>query len=95
MRAYRTESQSSQIPQDSAQGYGQWLQYLNRQDDALTLLRWNRDTCSASAEAHQALIQACLHFKQTDAAQQALAEAGKPQHGLNQAQLQALTALLK
>lgn len=48
-----------------AAGFGQWLQYLNRQQDALTLLQWNRQTYPTSLDAHQALIKAYVHF--TDA----------------------------
>ena len=63
------------LPEDKANGYGQWLQYLNRQDDALALLKWNREHYPQSLNAHKALINAYLHFKMVDAAKAALKEA--------------------
>ena len=65
------------IPEDRAAGYGQWLQYLNRQDDALALLNWNRITYPQSFNAHAALIRAYLHFKKTAEAKAALTDALK------------------
>ncbi len=82
------------IPEDRAAGYGQWLQYLNRQEDALTLLQWNRKTYPQSLNAHTALIKAYLHFKLTDDAKSALEEAKKSIHGLSTAQKQELEGLL-
>ena len=59
------------IPEDRAAGYGQWLQYLNRQEDALELLLWNRENYPHSFNAHTILIKAYLHFKQTGEAEAA------------------------
>lgn len=81
------------IPEDRAAGYGQWLQYLNRQDDALALLQWNQKTYTQSLNAHIALIKAYLHFNMVDAAKAALQEAIKSIDGLSaeqQAQLEGL-----
>ncbi|WP_233080546.1 alpha/beta hydrolase [Rheinheimera soli] len=74
------------IPEDRANGYGQWLQYLNRQDDALELFTWNRTTYPQSLNAHIALIKACLHFNLTDAAKSALEDAIKSTNGLSSEQ---------
>lgn len=87
--------QTIQIPEDRANGYGQWLQYLNRKDDALELFRWNRKNYPQSLNAHIALIKAYLHFNLTDAAKSALEDAVKSIHGLSseqKAQLEALFA---
>ncbi len=81
------------IPEDRANGYGQWLQYLNRKDEALELFTWNRKTYPQSLNAHTALIRACLHFNLTDAAQSALEDAIKSIHGLSSAQKAELEAL--
>ena len=83
-----------QIPEDSANGYAQWLQYLKRQDDALALLQWNRKTYPQSLNAHTALIKAYLHFNMTDEAKAALADALKSLNGLSTAQKAALESLL-
>nr|WP_250885855.1 alpha/beta hydrolase-fold protein [Shewanella jiangmenensis] len=63
------------IPEDKANGYAGWLQYLNRQDDALALLKWNRTNYPHSLTAHTALIKAYLHFNLPDNAKAALKEA--------------------
>lgn len=81
------------IPEDRANGYGQWLQYLGRQDDALDLFTWNRQTYPQSISAHKALIQAYLHFKLVDAAAVALEEAIKSVKGLTSEQKEELTGL--
>jgi len=81
------------IPEDRAAGYGQWLQYLNRQDDTLVLLKWNRANYPQSLNAHAALIKAYLHFKMAEAAKAALEQAVKSIDGLSveqKAQLEAL-----
>lgn len=65
------------IPEDRAAGYAQWLQYLNRQDDTLTLLKWNRANYPQSLNAHTALIKAYLHFKMVEDAKAAHKEALK------------------
>lgn len=82
------------IPEDRAAGFGQWLQYLNRQEDALALLQWNRKTYPQSFDAHAALIKAYLHFKLTDDAQSALEEAKKSIHGLSAEQKKQLADLI-
>lgn len=74
------------IPEDRAAGYGQWLQYLNRQDDALTLLSWNRKTYPQSLNAHAALIRAYLHFKKAEEAKAALTDALRSIKGLSSEQ---------
>ena len=56
------------IPEDRAAGYGQWLQYLNRKDDAIALLDWNRQNYPRSFNAHTSLIRAYLHFKMPEEA---------------------------
>ncbi|RVU37006.1 alpha/beta hydrolase [Rheinheimera riviphila] len=63
------------IPEDKANGYAGWLQYLNRQDDALALLKWNRANYPQSLNAHTALIKAYLHFKMAEDAKAALKDA--------------------
>lgn len=60
------------IPEDKANGYAQWLQYLNRQDDALDLLKWNRENYPHSLSAHSALIKAYMNFNMEEEAQSAL-----------------------
>jgi len=82
------------IPEDRAAGFGQWLQYLNRQEDALALLQWNRKTYPQSLNAHTALINAYVHFKLTDDAKSALEEAKKSVHGLSAEQKQQLEGLI-
>ena len=81
------------LPEDRAAGYGQWLQYLNRQDDALALLKWNRTNYPQSLDAHIALIKAYLHFKMPEDAKVALKDALKTLNELapeQKAQLEAL-----
>lgn len=82
------------IPEDRAAGYGQWLQFLNRQEDALALLNWNRKTYPQSLNAHMALIKAYLHFNLVAEATAALEEAKKQVHGLSIEQKEQLQALL-
>lgn len=65
------------LPEDKANGYAGWLQYLNRQDDALALLKWNRTNYPQSLGAHTALIKAYLHFKMSEDAKAALEDALK------------------
>lgn len=81
------------IPEDRAAGYGQWLQYLNRQDDSLALLKWNRKTYPQSLNAHSALIRAYLHFKLADDAKAALEDALKSINGLSTEQKEQLEGL--
>ena len=81
------------IPEDRAAGYGQWLQYLNRQDDALTMLQWNRETYPQSLNAHLLLIKAYLHFDMENKAHQALSEAMKSIKGLSTEQKAQLESL--
>lgn len=81
------------IPEDRAAGYGQWLQYLNRQDDSLALLKWNRKTYPQSLNAHSALIRAYLHFKLADDAKAALEDALKSINGISTEQKAQLEAL--
>lgn len=81
------------LPEDRAAGYGQWLQYLSRQDDALALLKWNRTNYPQSLDAHIALIKAYLHFKMPEDAKVALKDALKTLNELapeQKAQLEAL-----
>jgi len=83
------------IPQDKASGYAGWLQFLNRQDDALALFKWNRANYPQSLNAHTALIKAFLHFKMADDAKAALKDALKTLKELSpeqKAQLEALFA---
>ncbi len=82
------------IPEDRANGYGQWLQYLNRKEDALALFKWNRDTYSQSFNAHKALIKSYLHFKLANKAKAALIEALKTLNKLDPKQKQELESLL-
>ncbi len=82
------------IPEDRANGYGQWLQYLNRQDDALALLEWNRKTYPQSLNAHTALIKAYLHFKRGADAKAALEDALKSLSGLSAEQKAGLQSLI-
>lgn len=77
-----------------AAGFGQWLQFLNRLQDALTLLQWNRQTYPKSLDAHQALIKAYVHFKLMQEAKTALAEALQQLTGLSEGDQAALRALL-
>lgn len=81
------------IPEDRAAGYGQWLQYLNRQDDALALLSWNRKTYPQSLNAHAALIRAYLHFKKAEEAKAALTDALRSIKGLSSEQKAQLEGL--
>lgn len=81
------------IPEDRANGYGQWLQYLDRKEDALALLKWNRETYSQSLSAHKALIKAYLHFNLADAAKSAFDDALKSISELNSKQKQELESL--
>ncbi len=83
-----------QIPEDRANGYGQWLVSLQRQEDALALLKWNRDNYPQSVHAHTALIKAYLHFKLEHQAKVALADAFKTIHHLHSAQQAELKSLL-
>jgi predicted alpha/beta superfamily hydrolase len=81
------------IPEDRANGYGQWLQYLNRKDDSLELFKWNRKTYPQSLNAHIALIKAYLHFNLADAAKSALEDAIKSINGLTIEQKEELEVL--
>jgi hypothetical protein len=81
------------IPEDKASGYAGWLQYLNRQDDALALLKWNRDNYPQSLNAHTALIKAYLHFKMAEDAKAALKDAFTTLNKLSPAQKAQLEAL--
>lgn len=81
------------IPEDRAAGYGQWLQYLNRQDDALALLEWNTENYPHSLNAHTALINAYLHFNMEDEAKQALGTALRLIKGLSTEQKEQLQGL--
>lgn len=81
------------IPQDKASGYAGWLQYLNRQDDALALLKWNRTNYPQSLNAHTALIKAYLHFKMAEDAKAALKDALKTLNELSSEQKAELEAL--
>jgi hypothetical protein len=83
-----------QIPEDRANGYGQWLQYSNRQADAIELFRWNRKTYPQSFNTHTALIKAYLHFNLTKEAQAAVAEANKTIKNLSTAQQAELKSLV-
>ncbi|MBO1255384.1 alpha/beta hydrolase [Alteromonas sp. 5E99-2] len=81
------------IPEDKANGYAQWLQYLNRQDDALELLKWNRNNYPQSFGAHSALIRAYLNFNMAEEAESALQYALKSVDKLSleqQSELQSL-----
>ena len=46
------------LPEDRANGYGQWLTYLNRTDEAIELFRWNTQTYPTSLNAFDVLGQA-------------------------------------
>jgi predicted alpha/beta superfamily hydrolase len=81
------------IPEDKANGYGQWLQYLNRQNDALALLKWNRENYPQSLNAHTALIKAYLHFKMAEDAKAALNNTLKSLNALSPEQKAQLEAL--
>ncbi|MDR7121976.1 alpha/beta hydrolase-fold protein [Rheinheimera soli] len=81
------------IPQDKANGYAGWLQYLNRKDDALALLKWNRASYPQSLNAHTALIQAYLHFKMAEDAKVALRDALQTLNELSPEQKAQLEAL--
>lgn len=81
------------IPEDRANGYGQWLQYLDRKEDALALLKWNRETYSQSLSAHKALIKAYLHFNLAEAAKSAFIDALESINELDLKQKQELESL--
>ncbi|HCU64466.1 MAG TPA: esterase [Rheinheimera sp.] len=81
------------IPQDKANGYAAWLQYLNRQEDALALLIWNRANYPHSLGAHTALIKAYLYFKMAEDAKAALKDALKTLTELSSEQKAELEAL--
>lgn len=81
------------IPQDKASGYAGWLQYLNRQDDALALLKWSRANYPQSLNAHTALIKAYLHFKMAEDAKAALKDALQTLNELSPEQKAQLEAL--
>ncbi|MBY0418006.1 MAG: hypothetical protein K2W88_08110 [Pararheinheimera sp.] len=82
------------IPEDKANGYAGWLQYLNRQDDALALLKWNRANYPQSLSAHTAIIKAYLHFKMAEDAKAALNNALKSLNALSPEQKAQLEALI-
>lgn len=82
------------IPEDRANGYGGWLKSLNRKDDALALLRWNRDTYPRSYNTYVALISAYLQFELVNEAQQALEFGLNPKYNLSAEQQQQLKNLL-
>lgn len=82
-----------QIPEDRANGYGQWLQYSNRQLEAIELFRWNRQHYPQSFSAHTALVSAYLYFNRKDEAQAALEDAKKSLSNLSAEQQTQLTAL--
>ena len=81
------------IPEDKANGYAGWLQYLNRQDDALALLKWSRTNYPQSLNAHTALIKAYLHFKMAEDAKAALKDALQTLNELSPEQKAQLEAL--
>ncbi|ALZ75281.1 alpha/beta hydrolase-fold protein [Rheinheimera sp. F8] len=85
--------QKLQIPEDKANGYAQWLQYLNRQDEVLELLVWNRKNYPQSFNTHISVIQAYLHFKLTDKAKAAYKETLQSLTGITAAQQAELDAL--
>lgn len=85
--------QKLQIPEDRANGYSQWLQYLNRQDEALELLQWNRNNYPQSLLAHSSLIKAYLQFNLKDKAKAALTETLQSFKGITPAQQAELEAL--
>jgi predicted alpha/beta superfamily hydrolase len=82
------------IPEDKANGYAQWLQYLNRQDDVLELLEWNRKNYPQSLGAHSALIKAYLNFKMEEEAESALKNALKSVNELSPEQKSQLKSLI-
>ena len=82
------------IPEDRASGYAQWLQYLDRKDDALALLIWNRQNYPQSFNAHAALIKAYLHFKLIAEAKSAVEAALLSLQGLSSEQKEQLKSLL-
>tara|TARA_R110002153_G_scaffold274165_1_gene447412 strand:- start:2391 stop:3563 length:1173 start_codon:yes stop_codon:yes gene_type:complete len=43
------------LPEDRANGYGQWLMHLNRVDEALELFKWNTKTSPSSTIAYETL----------------------------------------
>ena len=81
------------IPEDKANGYAQWLQYLNRQNDALELLKWNRKNYPQSFGAHTALIKAYLNFNMAEEAESALKVALKSINELSPEQKSQLKSL--
>jgi predicted alpha/beta superfamily hydrolase len=81
------------IPEDKANGYAQWLQYLNRQDDVLELLVWNRRNYPQSLGAHTELIKAYLHFNMAEEAELALKDALKSLNKLSPEQKSQLKSL--
>ena len=85
--------QKLQIPEDKANGYAQWLQYLNRQDEVLELLLWNRNNYPQSLLAHSSLIKAYLQFNLKDKAKAALTETLQSFKGITPAQQAELEAL--
>ena len=46
------------LPEDRANGYGQWLMYLNRIDEAFELFKWNTKTYPSSINAYDVLGRA-------------------------------------
>ncbi len=82
------------IPEDKANGYAQWLQYLNRQDDVLELLEWNRKNYPQSFAAHSSLIKAYLNFKMKKEAESALKYALKSIKELSPEQKSQLKSLI-
>ncbi|BDX07858.1 alpha/beta hydrolase [Planctobacterium marinum] len=82
------------IPEDRANGYGQWLIYLNREEDALKLLEWNRSTYPQSLDTHVALIKAYLHFNHAEQAKSSLGKALKTVKEIDEAQRQLLQGLV-
>ncbi|WP_218418297.1 alpha/beta hydrolase [Alteromonas lipotrueae] len=82
------------IPEDKVNGYAQWLQYLNRHDDVLELLEWNRKNYPHSVDAHSALIKAYMDFKMTEEAESALKNALKSVNDLSPKQKSQLKSLI-
>jgi predicted alpha/beta superfamily hydrolase len=82
------------IPEDRANGYGQWLQYSGRQEEALDLFQWNRETYPKSINTHKALISAHLYFGHPDDAKLALSYSLEVLEGLSEAEKQSLRALV-
>ena len=60
------------IPEDRANGFAQWLQYLGRKEDAIEMFEWNRKTYPHSFNTHLALIKVYSHFELQDAATAAI-----------------------